>query len=104
MVEPFTKTYEKVSEKALRLLNSENSQNGNELCEDFFNMMSIFAEILPSVILSSKTLEKSLQLVETTIRKNQELNIQKALCQFLNYLFRLPHKKPRKHEKKVNLV
>ena len=101
MIEPLAKTYELFSEQAVQLLNTENVQEADELREDFFGMIFRYTKYLPSVVLSSKTLEKILQFAETTIKSNQELG---TLCMFLEHLFQLTRENPQNDVEKVSLV
>ena len=103
MTEPLMKTYELVSEQTLLILSKEDIEDRDELCEDFFGLMFRYTKYLPSVILSSKTLEESLQLAQTMIATDQ-LSVQKTLCLFLEYLFQLPRENPQNDVEKVSLA
>ena len=102
MTEPFTKAYELVSERTLKLLDSEDNRDAEELYKRFFGLTFRYTKDLSSVILSSKTLEETLKLAGTTIGKNQ-LEVPKALCKLLKYLFLLTCENPQSETEKVNL-
>ena len=103
MTEPLTKIYELITEQTLQILSKEDINDHDELCEDFFGLMFRYTKFLPSVVVSSKTLEKSLQLAEATIRTDH-LDAQKNICMFLDYLFRLVRENPENDVEKVLLV
>jgi len=99
----FTKAYEIISESTLNFMDKKDFKEHDELLEDFFGLLFRYTKYMPSVILSSRTLETNLKLAELSLGINQP-NVEKTLFLFLEYIFKLCNANPRNDMEKVNLT
>ena len=102
MIEPLKNMYEFISKQTLQLLDGNDIKEHNELCEDFFGLLFRYTKYIPSVILSSQTLDINLHLAEIMIGIEQP-NVEKTLYMFLEYFFKLTSYNPQSDVERVNL-
>lgn len=100
MVPCLTKVYEYISSATLNFINGKNLQEHDQLLEDFFGMLFRYMKYLPSVFLSSQTLDINLHVAELVIGIEQP-NVEKTLYLFLEYVFRLCAENPQNEIEKV---
>lgn len=101
LIQPLTKVYEFISSATLDYVSDKNIKEHNQLIEDFFGMLFRYTKYIPSVILSSKTLDTNLYLADLIIGIDQP-NVEKPLYLFLEYLFRLCSYNPQNEVEKVS--
>lgn len=103
LIQPLTKVYEFISSATLNYVSDKSIKEHNQLIEDFFGLLFRYTKYIPSVILSSKTLETNLYLADLVIGIDQP-NVEKTLYLFLEYLFKLCSYNPQKDVEKVSEI
>jgi len=93
MTQPLTEIYNFISEATLNFLNQNKIEDQDRFLEDFFGILFRYAKYIPSVILSSKTLETNLKVTEMAIGIDQP-EVEKTLFLFLEYFIKLCSKHP----------
>jgi len=88
MTQPLTDIYNFISEATLNFLNENKIDYRDRFLEDFFGILFRYVKYIPSVILSSKTLETNLKVTEMAIGMDQP-EVEKTLFMFLEYFIKL---------------
>ncbi len=101
MIQPLTQIYNVISEATLTNLNENKLEDQNQFLEDFFGILFRYVKYIPSVILSSRTLEINLQVTEKAIGLEQP-NVEKTLFLFLEYFMKLCSYNPSTDVEKVS--
>jgi len=100
MVQPLTEIYNFISEATLTFLEQNKLEDPNQFLSDFFGILFRYAKYIPSVILSSKTLETNLRVTEMAIGMEQP-DVEKTLFLFLEYFVKLCSYNPQNDVEKV---
>ena len=100
MIQPLTEIYNFISEATLTNLQENKLEDQNQFLEDFFGILFRYVKYIPSVILSSRTLETNLQVTEMAIGMDQP-NVEKTLFLFLEYFIKLCSYNPQNDVEKV---
>ena len=103
MIQPLTEIYNFISEATLTCLNENKLADQNQFLEDFFGILFRYAKYIPSVILSSKTLQINLEVTEKAIGLEQP-NVEKTLFLFLEYFIKLCSYNPQNDVEKVRFL
>ena len=101
MIQPLTEIYNFISEATLSFLRENKLEDQNQFLEDFFGILFRYVKYIPSVILSSKTLETNLQVTEMAIGMGQP-GVEKTLFLFLEYFVKLCSENPQNDVEKVS--